>query len=222
MVIVNDVHRKLMQNFVIWNCITGLFLFPIGIGFSVSFVTIFSIGSFVLGGCVNSGLIPICMCVIFIVLRILLYSNKFYKKKIVRIFIKIYLIIDFLFCHIAFVGYCFNDYFEVFSSSSFDTTTKSILLAWYVLSTLILVVFAVLVFCFYKKFSVEQKSIFIKKIYKTYFFLIPVFIFAFISTAHLSFYAVLGILENIIWGFSVYMTENQSGNQSGDGTMIEP
>lgn len=215
-----NTQRKLMKNFVLWNVITGLFLFPIGIGFSVSFVVIFTVGSFIFEGSINSVFIPICMCVVFIALRILLYSNKLYEKKIVRVFIKVYLIIDYLFCHIAFIGYCINDYFEIFRNSSFDRSTKIILLICYVFSSLMLIVFAILVYLFYRKTSDEQKCVIIKKIYKTYFFLIPIFVLIFILTSHLSFYSVLGALESMIWGFTVYMTEiqsqsNQLVNQSG-------
>ena len=154
------------------------------------------------------------MLIFFIAIRILLYSDSLYKKKFTQYFIKSYLVIDVLFSLIVFLVYSCRDIFEIFSSSSIDTA-KCIKLLLYVFSVIMLSLLSVCLFKFYRVYKEDQRNSLIKKLYKVYFFLIPLFVVAvFTSTMNFSFYAIHGILENIILGFAVFMCKNIN---TGDG-----
>lgn len=209
-------YRDFIHNFVIWNFITCFLLFPVGIGFSVAYILFYSVGNLLFGEAIRIGfvIISIFMLIFFIAIRILLYSDRLYKKKFTQYFIKSYLIIDVLFSLIVFLVYSCRDIFEIFSSSSIDTA-KCIKLLLYVFSVIMLSLLSVCLFKFYRVYKEDQRNSLIKKLYKVYFFLIPLFVVAvFTSTMNFSFYAIHGILENIILGFAVFMCKNIN---TGDG-----
>lgn len=209
-------YRDFIHNFVIWNFITCFLLFPVGIGFSVAYILFYSVGNLLFGEAIRIGfvIISIFMLIFFIAIRILLYSDSLYKKKFTQYFIKSYLVIDVLFSLIVFLVYSCRDIFEIFSSSSIDTA-KCIKLLLYVFSVIMLSLLSVCLFKFYRVYKEDQRNSLIKKLYKVYFFLIPLFVVAvFTSTMNFSFYAIHGILENIILGFAVFMCKNIN---TGDG-----
>lgn len=209
-------YRDFIHNFVIWNFITCFLLFPVGIGFSVAYILFYSVGNLLFGEAIRIGfvIISIFMLIFFIAIRILLYSDRLYKKKFTQYFIKSYLVIDVLFSLIVFLVYSCRDIFEIFSSSSIDTA-KCIKLLLYVFSVIMLSLLSVCLFKFYRVYKEDQRNSLIKKLYKVYFFLIPLFVVAvFTSTMNFSFYAIHGILENIILGFAVFMCKNIN---TGDG-----
>lgn len=209
-------YRDFIHNFVIWNFITCFLLFPVGIGFSVAYILFYSVGNLLFGEAIRIGfvIISIFMLIFFIAIRILLYSDRLYKKKFTQYFIKSYLVIDVLFSLIVFLVYSCREIFEIFSSSSIDTA-KCIKLLLYVFSVIMLSLLSVCLFKFYRVYKEDQRNSLIKKLYKVYFFLIPLFVVAvFTSTMNFSFYAIHGILENIILGFAVFMCKNIN---TGDG-----
>lgn len=219
----NNKHRAFMQNFVIWNFITSFFLFPIGMGFSVAYIIIFSAFNLIFGETISVGfvLIPISMLVFFVVFRIFLYSNKLYKKKFTKYLIKLYLVTDVLFSLIVFFVHSYRDYSENFSNSRLDTVNY-IKLILYVFSVIMLSVLSVLVFKFYRIYQDDKRSSLIKKLYITYFLLIPLFVVTvFTSTMNFSFYAIHGILENIIWGFAMFMCNKAENENSNQGTSLD-
>ena len=175
----NNKYRDFMKNFVIWNFITCFLLFPIGMGFSVSYTIVFCVGNLIFGETLNGDLIYIliCMLVLFVILRILLYANKLYNKKFTRYFVKICLVIDALFCVIVFFVHSYLDCSENFSNSSLDTV-KWIKLILYVFSVIMLSALSVFVYKFYRIYQDEKRSRLIKKLYIAYFLLIPVFVVA--------------------------------------------
>lgn len=206
----NKIKNDFIKNFVIWNYITGIFLFPVGIGFSVAFIILFFTGNMTFGEALNFIFIPICMIILFIVIRIFLYSDKLRKKRYVNIVLTVYLIFDFLFSLIIFFILSYKDFFENFNGSEYDgsKTFKQVL---YVLLTVMLILLSLVVVRFYRSTKDEQKYRIIKKLYNTYFFLIPLFVIAFFSTMNFHFYAVNGILENILLGFALYLDRSGAG-----------
>ena len=202
--------ENFIQNLIIYNFITCIFLFPIGIGFSVVYVFLSSIGMMIFGKTmdISSIIIPICMIILFIAINIFLYSKNLRKKRGVRVVLLIYFIADSCLSTIIFLKLSYTNLFNN-SFSLEHGGTRIIGKIIFVILILTLIIYMLIVIKFLRTAQCEQKKRIIRKLYKTYFLLISLFAISFFVTSNFYFYAVHSILENIILCFALSLEKDQ-------------